>query len=38
MAERLMITTTIDDASQVIVAVAGEVDLATAPQLTECLT
>jgi anti-sigma B factor antagonist len=38
MAERLTITTTIDDAGLVILAVAGEVDLATAPQLAECLT
>jgi anti-sigma B factor antagonist len=38
MAGRLTITTTIDDAGQVILAVAGEVDLATASQLAECLT
>jgi anti-sigma B factor antagonist len=38
MAESLMITTTIDDDGHVILAVAGEVDLATAPQLAQCLT
>ena len=37
MPERLTITTTIDDRGKVVVAVAGEVDLATAPQLAACL-
>lgn len=37
MPERLTITTTIDDRGEALLAVAGEVDLATAPQLAECL-
>jgi anti-sigma B factor antagonist len=37
MPERLTITTAIGDDGRVVVAVAGEVDLATAPQLAECL-
>jgi anti-sigma B factor antagonist len=37
MPERLTIMTTIDDRGQVVVAVAGEVDLATAPDLANCL-
>lgn len=34
---QLTITTTIDDRGRRVVAVGGEVDLATAPQLADCL-
>jgi anti-anti-sigma factor len=39
MSEHLTITTTttLDDRGQLMVAVAGEVDLLTAPQISECL-
>jgi anti-sigma B factor antagonist len=37
VSERLTISTTIDERGRRVVAVAGEVDLATAPQLAECL-
>ncbi len=37
MDERLRITTTIDERGWLVLAVAGEIDLATAPQLADCL-
>ena len=37
MDERLTITTTIDERGWLVLAVAGEIDLATAPQLADCL-
>jgi anti-anti-sigma factor len=37
MDERLTITTTIDERGWLVLAVAGEIDLATAPQLAACL-